>query len=84
MQYGSSSKIIHSINKIFIGVRCWSAGFRGQGLGKEKKSVLRKVDIPIYPDRAECQKKINTALKITTGRNKIKEVELTSGEVLLF
>merc|ERR1711973_813013 len=63
------------------GVRCWSAGFRGQGLGKEKKSVLRKVDIPIYPDRAECQKKINTALKIATGREKIKEVELTPGEI---
>ena len=64
---------------IFLGMRCWSSGFRVQQIGNEEKVAFKKVDIPIYPDRSECQRRINTAPQNTEGE--IKEIELSPGEV---
>ena len=64
---------------VFLGIRCWSSGFRAQRIRNEEKVAFGKVDIPIYPDRSECQRKINTAPKIAWGE--IKEIELSPGEV---
>ena len=62
-------------------MRCWSSGFRVQRIGKREKVAFGKVDIPIFPDRSECQRKINTALQDAGGV--IKEIELSPGEVNL-
>ena len=64
---------------IFQGIGCWSSGFRAQRIRNEEKVAFGKVDIPIYPDRSECQRKINMAPKIAWGE--IKEIELSPGEV---
>ena len=40
------------------GVRCWVAGWGNE----TDRMYQRKIDIPMYPDRADCERKINKAL----------------------
>jgi hypothetical protein len=62
------------------GVRCWSAGFGAQEKNGPQEFVLRKVDIPIYPDKTKCEKVINDAFTQTPGR-KGRRIRLNAGEV---
>lgn len=60
-------------------MRCWSSGFRVQQTGNGETVAFGKVDIPIYPERSECQRKVNAALQDAGGV--VKEIELSPGEV---
>jgi len=62
------------------GVRCWSAGFGAIQQGGDNQFKLNKVDIPIYPDKYDCQEKINKALEAKRGR-KGRKTNLHAGEV---
>ena len=42
---------------------------------------MRKVDIPIYPDKAKCEKIINEALTEARGGKKGRRTKLNAGEV---
>ena len=61
-------------------MRCWSAGFGAIQEGGDNQFKLNKVDIPIYPDKYDCQEKINRALEAKRGR-KGRKTNLHAGEV---
>jgi len=62
------------------GVRCWSAGFGAQEKGGSEEFVLRKVDVPIFPDRYKCEKIMEAALK-EKSNGKFPTTRLHPGEV---
>jgi len=59
------------------GTRCWVAGY-GREPGSDTPSfVQRKVDIPIYPNRAECNNRLKNALPAARQ----PDFQLSPGEI---
>jgi len=75
-----SEMFVHTF-KNHTGVRCWSAGFGAQERNGPLEFKLRKVDIPIYPDKAKCEKIINEALTEARGGKKGRRTKLNAGEI---
>jgi len=62
------------------GVRCWSAGFGAQEKGGSEEFVLRKVDVPIFPDRQKCEKIMEAAVK-EASKGRISTTRIHPGEI---
>merc|ERR1712217_534651 len=62
------------------GVRCWAARFGAQEVNGKQDYILRKVDIPIYPDKKKCDKVISEAYSEKIGR-KVRTLNLHDGEI---
>merc|ERR1711976_125465 len=85
---GVNAACMPACNEMFVhtfknhtGVRCWSAGFGAQERNGPLEFKLRKVDIPIYPDKAKCEKIINEALTEARGGKKGRRTKLNAGEI---
>jgi len=66
--------------KNHTGVRCWSAGFGAQDKGGQNEFVLRKVDIPIFPDRQKCERIMEKARR-EASKGRIPTTRLHPGEI---
>jgi len=85
---GVNAACLPACNEMFIhtfknhtGVRCWSAGFGAQERNGPLEFKLRKVDIPIYPDKAKCENIINDALTEARKGKKGRRTRLNAGEI---
>jgi len=65
------------------GVRCWSAGFGVKEENGQENFVLRKVDLPIFPNKTECEDIINDAIQELPGNEgrRLKRAILNDGEI---
>ena len=50
-------------NPLHIGVRCWTGGFGAIKNGGKETLILQKVDVPIFPNRTQCEVEITKALR---------------------
>jgi len=89
---GVNAACLPACNDMFVhtfknhtGVRCWTAGFGQQSEDAPEEFVLRKVDIPIYPDRRKCGKilteAINEKKKAAGKRPSRRETVILPGEI---
>jgi len=63
------------------GVRCWAAGFGVKEENGEENFVLRKVGLPIYPNRTKCENIINAAVRDSYPGKRIQSTKLHDGEI---
>lgn len=89
---GVNAACLPACNDMFVhtfknhtGVRCWTAGFGQQSEDAPEEFVLRKVDIPIYPDRKKCGKilteAINEKKKAAGKKPSRRETVILPGEI---
>ena len=43
--------------------------------------ILQKVDVPIFPNRTQCEVEITKAIREVTKRPKLRPTKLTQGEL---
>jgi len=63
------------------GVRCWTGGFGAIKNGGKETLILQKVDVPIFPNRTQCEVEITKAIREVTKRPKLGPTKLTQGEL---
>ena len=68
-------------NPLHIGVRCWTGGFGAIKNGGKETLILQKVDVPIFPNRTQCEVEITKALREVTKRPTLRPTKLTPGEL---